>query len=77
MGQDFIEFILSKISALRKMIDERGLDIDIQVDGGIKIDNVKKIVKAGADIIVAGSAIFNSGDVKRAVEQFKASVASV
>ena len=76
-GQDFIEFSLSKISALRKMIDERGLDIDIQVDGGIKIDNVKKIVRAGADIIVAGSAIFNSKNVKQAVEQFKASVASV
>ena len=73
-GQDFIEFSLSKISALRKMIEERGLDIDIQVDGGIKTDNVKKIVRAGADIIVAGSAIFDSGNVKRAVEQFKASV---
>ena len=72
-GQDFIESGLSKIRALKKMIDDRGLDIDIQVDGGIKADNIKEIVKAGANIIVAGSAIFNSKDIKQAVKQLRAS----
>ncbi|MDI9476613.1 MAG: ribulose-phosphate 3-epimerase [Natronincolaceae bacterium] len=71
-GQDFIESGLSKIRTLKKMIDDRGLNIDIQVDGGIKADNVKEIVKAGANIIVAGSAIFNSKDVRQTIKQFKA-----
>lgn len=71
-GQDFIESGLSKIRTLKKMIDDRGADIDIQVDGGIKADNVKEIVKAGANIIVAGSAIFNSKDVRQTIKQFKA-----
>lgn len=71
-GQDFIESSLNKIKALRKMIDDRGLNVDIQVDGGIKTDNVKKIVKAGANIIVAGSAIFKSENIKQTVEQFRA-----
>ena len=71
-GQDFIESGLSKIRTLKKMIDDRGLNIDIQVDGGNKADNVKEIVKAGANIIVAGSAIFNSKDVRQTIKQFKA-----
>lgn len=71
-GQDFIKSSLSKIKTLKGMIDDRGLDIDIQVDGGIKEDNVKEIVRAGANIIVAGSAIFNSKDIKQTVKQFKA-----
>ncbi len=71
-GQDFIKSSLSKIKTLKGMIDDRGLNIDIQVDGGIKEDNVKEIVKAGANIIVAGSAIFNSRDIKQTIKQFKA-----
>ncbi len=70
-GQAFIESTLEKISTLRRMIDDRGLDVDIQVDGGIKVDNVKKVVEAGADIIVAGSAIFSSEDIKETVRQFR------
>ncbi len=71
-GQSFIESGLPKIRALKKMIDDKGLNIDIQVDGGIKVDNVKKIIKAGANIIVAGSAIFNSKNIKQTVKQFRA-----
>ncbi len=71
-GQSFIESGLPKIRALKKMIDDKGLNIDIQVDGGIKTDNVKKIIKAGANIIVAGSAIFNSKNIKQTVKQFRA-----
>ena len=48
-----------KIKALRKMIEEKGLDIDIEVDGGVKTSNVKEVLEAGANVIVAGSAVFN------------------
>lgn len=70
-GQKFIESSLRKISKLRKMIDSRGLDIDIEVDGGVKIDNVSKIIDAGANVIVAGSAIFNGNNIKENVVSFK------
>lgn len=62
-GQSFIEQMLSKISHVKEMINSKGLNIDIQVDGGIKLDNVHKVIEAGANIIVAGSAIFNSDDI--------------
>lgn len=61
-GQKFIPESLDKIRELRAMLDEKGLDVDIQVDGGIYTTNVEEVVQAGANIIVAGSAIFN-GDV--------------
>ncbi len=61
-GQKFIPESLDKIRELRAMIEERGLNVDIQVDGGIYTHNVEEVVKAGANIIVAGSAVFN-GDV--------------
>ncbi|MBM7615843.1 ribulose-phosphate 3-epimerase [Alkaliphilus hydrothermalis] len=67
-GQKFIEATLQKIEALKKMIDDRGLSIDIQVDGGIKPDNIDLVTKAGANVIVAGSAIFNSDDIPKTVE---------
>lgn len=70
-GQKFIESSLQKISRLRKMIDSRGLDIDIEVDGGIKIDNVSRVIDAGANVIVAGSAIFNGNNIKENVMSFK------
>ncbi|MBU1627519.1 ribulose-phosphate 3-epimerase [bacterium] len=57
-GQKFIPFCLDKIRRLKKMIDDRKLDILIEVDGGVKLDNIKEIADAGADILVAGSAIF-------------------
>ena len=61
-GQKFIPESLDKIRELRAMIEEKGLNVDIQVDGGIYTHNVEEVVKAGANIIVAGSAVFN-GDV--------------
>lgn len=70
-GQSFIESMIEKIEDLKKIIDERGLEVDIQVDGGIKPDNVNKVVKAGANIIVAGSAIFNSEDINDTVNKFR------
>ena len=70
-GQSFIESMIPKIEELKKMIDDKGLNVDIQVDGGIKPDNVDKVVKAGANIIVAGSAIFNSDDIQSTVDLFR------
>ena len=61
-GQKFIPESLDKIAAVRAMINEKGLNVDVQVDGGIYTHNVEDVVKAGANIIVAGSAVFN-GDV--------------
>lgn len=61
-GQHFIPSALDKIRALRKMIRERGLAVDIEVDGGVKLDNVGAVVEAGANVIVAGSAIFGATD---------------
>lgn len=58
-GQKFIPESLDKIRAIRRMINEQGLDVDIQVDGGIYQTNVREVLDAGANIIVAGSAVFN------------------
>lgn len=70
-GQSFIEGMIPKIEELKGIIDSKGLNVDIQVDGGIKPSNVDKVVKAGANIIVAGSAIFNSEDIPTTVKLFR------
>ena len=70
-GQSFIEGVLPKISQVRTMADELGIELDIQVDGGIKPSNVHKVVEAGANVVVAGSAIFGSKDIKATVEEFR------
>lgn len=70
-GQSFIPQCKVKIKRLKKMITDRNLDVEIQVDGGVKLDNIKEIVDCGADILVAGSAIFGSDDVVEATKQFK------
>ena len=66
-GQAFIPSALEKIAQLRKRIDELNLSTDIEVDGGIKPENAKKIINAGADILVAGSAIFGQKDYAAAI----------
>ncbi|MDH3869875.1 MAG: ribulose-phosphate 3-epimerase, partial [Desulfuromonadales bacterium] len=58
-GQSFIPSALDKIRALRQRITERGLSTELEVDGGVKIDNIREVVAAGADVLVAGSAVFN------------------
>lgn len=68
-GQKYIPAMTEKIKALKKMIDERDLQIDIEIDGGVTPDNVKEILEAGANVIVAGSAVF--GDhITEQVEKF-------
>ena len=68
-GQKYIESSTRKIQELRKMMEARGLEIDIEVDGGIKLNNVKTVLDAGANIIVAGSAVYG-GDVQKNVADF-------
>lgn len=68
-GQKYIEYSTEKIRRLRQMIEERGLKTDIEVDGGINLSNVETVMEAGANIIVAGSAIFH-GDVQKNVTDF-------
>lgn len=68
-GQKYIPTMTEKIKALKKMIDERGLEIDIEIDGGVTPDNVKEILKAGANVIVAGSAVFGK-NITEQVEKF-------
>jgi ribulose-phosphate 3-epimerase len=61
-GQSFIPSALDKIRALRQRISERGLATELEVDGGVKVDNIREVVAAGADVLVAGSAVFNTDD---------------
>ncbi|HBH0418547.1 TPA: ribulose-phosphate 3-epimerase, partial [Clostridioides difficile] len=63
-GQSFIPCVLDKIKELKAIIDSQGLNIDIEVDGGISPKNVAEVVQAGANVIVAGSAIFGSDDIQ-------------
>lgn len=70
-GQTFIENMLPKIKKLRTKIEEQGLEVDIQVDGGIKPHNVDRVAAAGANVIVAGSAIFGAAKPGQAVEELK------
>lgn len=70
-GQSFIEGMIPKIKELKGIIDDQNLNVDIQVDGGIKPENVNKVVEAGANVIVAGSAIFNSNNIRETVQLFR------
>ena len=70
-GQSYIPVVKKKIKELRALIDEMGLDIDIEVDGGVKPSNISEVVNAGANVIVAGSAIFNAGDIDEAVKSLR------
>ena len=70
-GQKFIPEGLEKIKKLRKMIEDRGLNTDIQVDGGINEETVSQAVEAGANILVAGSAIFGQPNIKEALQNLK------
>ena len=73
-GQKFIPYTLNKITELRRMSDERGLNLDIQVDGGVGLGNVRQVIEAGANVIVAGSAVFKgdaAANTKAFLEIFK------
>ena len=75
-GKSFIPQILVKIERLATVIEKRGLNLKIAVDGGIKDSNIVDVVRSGADIIVAGSAIFKSNDPKKSIEDFRKKINS-
>ncbi|MBO5274854.1 MAG: ribulose-phosphate 3-epimerase [Clostridia bacterium] len=70
-GQSFIPETLESVRALRGMIDSRGLDIEIEIDGGIGPKNIYEVTKAGVDVAVAGSSIYKAADVKAAVQALR------
>ncbi len=76
-GQSFIPSTLDKLRAVRQRIDESGRDIRLEIDGGVKVDNIAEIAKAGADMFVAGSAIFSQPDYQTVIEQMRAELARV
>jgi ribulose-phosphate 3-epimerase len=76
-GQSFIPEALKKVAQARRLIDESGRDIMLEVDGGIKADNIAAVAAAGADTFVAGSAIFGKPDYKAVIDSMRAELASV
>tara|TARA_B100000886_G_scaffold282385_1_gene206610 strand:+ start:87 stop:758 length:672 start_codon:yes stop_codon:yes gene_type:complete len=76
-GQKFIDTTLNKITKVRSLIDKAGKDIRLEVDGGINIDNIAEVAKAGADTFVAGSAIFNSNDYAKTIKSMKDKLQSI
>ena len=76
-GQKFIPQALKKIAAVRARIDATGRDIRLEVDGGVKVDNIAEIARAGADTFVAGSAIFGTKDYKATIGAMRAEIAKV
>jgi ribulose-phosphate 3-epimerase len=75
-GQSFIPHVLEKIRQARKLIDDSGREVRLEVDGGVKVDNIATIAAAGVDTFVAGSAIFGSADYRATISRMKANAAS-
>ena len=71
-GQQFIPASVERVRRLRRMIEERGLETRIEIDGGIDLSNIEKVAAAGAEIMVAGTAVFGQGDPERAVRELLA-----
>ena len=74
-GQSFIPKTLEKLRIVRNLIDSRNLQTRLEIDGGVKIENIKEIASAGADTFVAGSAIFNSDDYKKTIDKMRSELA--
>jgi ribulose-phosphate 3-epimerase len=75
-GQSFIPSALEKIAQLRAMIDRKGYSIDIEVDGGIKVDNIAEVIAAGANVIVSGSGVFGTKDYAATIAELRKRAAS-
>ncbi|KPV95043.1 Ribulose-phosphate 3-epimerase [Pseudoalteromonas sp. P1-9] len=76
-GQKFIPNTLDKLREVRKLIDQSGYDIRLEIDGGVNVNNIAEIAEAGADMFVAGSAIFNQPDYKHVIEQMREQLSHV
>jgi ribulose-phosphate 3-epimerase len=74
-GQKFIPDVLDKVRAVRKLIDAKGLSVRLEVDGGVKVENIGEIARAGADMFVAGSAIFGVADYQSTISAMRAEIA--
>jgi len=73
-GQSFIPSVLEKLRRARTMIDQRGAKVELEIDGGIKVENIAAIAQAGADILVSGSAIFQSKDYKDTIQKMRMAI---
>lgn len=76
-GQSFISHTLEKCRQVRKLVDTSGKDIRLEIDGGVKIDNIREVAQAGADTFVAGSAIFSTDDYKVTIDAMRAELNKV
>ena len=74
-GQSFLPSALDKLRQVRKKIDDSGFDIRLEIDGGVKIDNIREIKAAGADTFVAGSAIFGKPNYRDIIDQMRSELA--
>jgi ribulose-phosphate 3-epimerase len=70
-GQKFISHTIERIKELRRMIDEKGLDVKIEIDGGVTLENAKSIIDAGAHVLVAGNTVFGSANPKETIKELK------
>lgn len=70
-GQEFIPEALEKLRAVRRELDRRGLKVDIEIDGGVKLDNIAEVKAAGANVFVSGSGIFGQGDYRKVVKEMR------
>jgi ribulose-phosphate 3-epimerase len=75
-GQKFIPGTLDKLRQVKQRINDSGLDIQLEIDGGVKVDNIREIAEAGADTFVAGSAIFNTDDYQATIDKMRAELAA-
>jgi ribulose-phosphate 3-epimerase len=76
-GQEFIPWSLDKIQSLRRSLYQRGLNTELEVDGGIKLANIHDVVAAGADVLVAGSAVFNTADYAATIQALRENALSI
>ncbi len=70
-GQPFIRSVLKKVEQLRKFIDQNGYEVEIEVDGGVKLDNIGEVSRAGADLFVLGTGIFKTKDYQETIRKLK------
>jgi ribulose-phosphate 3-epimerase len=70
-GQEFISGMMRKIEELRRMIDQRKLPIELSVDGGVNLENIGRVARAGADVLVTGSALFKAGDYQKTIRSLR------
>jgi len=74
-GQEFIASTLAKVEESRRLIDRKGLSLELEVDGGIKVENIGEVARAGADVFVSGSGIFKTGNYAKTIAEMRKEIA--